>query len=301
MEVTVIIPTFNRAGQVINLLKSLEKQTFKEFEVVLINDGSGDNTLETLNEYNQTTNLQLTIIDSINKGRAVSRNLGVKQAKGKILIFFDDDVRANPDCIKSHVNFHREKTNSVLSGPCLYDKSKLTTDFHFFRKKLEENWYSPKKEAQLSKSLRLNGGNFSINKDLFLASNGFDERLKDKEDFFLSFNLYQKHQVKIYSLNTAWVYHDDFKNLHQYIKRGIESRKEEQKLAVFEPDIQLLQPERFKFLPRNKFKSIIFKFFKIPSVIQFFSNSIIIFLLPKTVRYKIYDIIVTANITYINL
>lgn len=301
MEISVIVPTYNRNHQILNLLNSLERQSYQEFEVIVVNDGSTDDTLSILHNYKRDTSLRLKIIDSENRGRSGSRNLGIKIANGDLIIFYDDDVRPNPRSVENHCDFHLKHDNALLAGPYLYDSSKFFNDFHFYRKNLEESWFQERETPTNNKSLMINGGNFSIRKEKLMAIGGFDERLNDKEDFNLSFSLYKKFDTKTYFFFNTWVFHDDFKFLHQYVKRGIDSRKEEQKLIKTNPEIQKFQPERFVCYPSNSLRAIIFKFFKIPIIIRFFSVSPLALVFPRNMRYKIYDYIITANIKYLNI
>lgn len=296
MEISVIVPTYNRNQQILNLLNSLERQSYQKFEVILVNDGSTDDTLNILHNYKRDTALKLKIIDSDNKGRSGSRNLGVKHAAGDLLIFLDDDVRANEKCLELHLSFHMNYENAILGGPYLYDTAKFTHDFSFFRKHMEDQWYPREKGFLESASLRINGGNFSVIRNLFWKVDGFDERLTDKEDFILSYQLNRHLQTQVYFSNDVWVYHDDFRGLKDYIRRGVESRRVELKLPIFYKKIKL---DSTRFFSKLMFpKSLFFRLFRTDSMLTFCDSSRVFLLLPRWMRYKLYDFIITANIAY---
>ncbi|GAB3330194.1 hypothetical protein GCM10027429_07090 [Marivirga atlantica] len=298
MKVSIIIPTYNRSSQITTLLKSLESQTYKDFEVIVVNDGSSDNTLETLNNFKADSLLNITIINSPNKGRAGSRNLGSKQANGDLLIFFDDDVRPSKSCVDSHVQFHKlHGENNILGGACFYDDSKFKDDFNFFRKEMESSWYQKTNKYLKSESLRINGANFSIHRNIFEGVNGFDERLTDKEDFALAYRVHKIFKTQVYFSRDTWVYHDDFKGLKDYINRAIESRKAELEMLNLYSDLKELDPKRFITKP-SFLKSFFFNFFKLKRVIDFCDSNQNFLLLPKFIRYKFYDFIITANVAY---
>jgi glycosyltransferase involved in cell wall biosynthesis len=85
--VSVIIPTFNRADLVIQALESVINQDYQPIEIIVIDDGSTDNTAEKINDFGQ----QVKYIRQENSGEATARNLGIQNANGKYVAFLDDD------------------------------------------------------------------------------------------------------------------------------------------------------------------------------------------------------------------
>lgn len=89
--VSVVIPCYNCADFIEETLESLENQTFGDFEVVCINDGSTDRTLEILRAWERKGTLYMRIIDQPNGGGSKARNRGVEEACGKYIMFLDAD------------------------------------------------------------------------------------------------------------------------------------------------------------------------------------------------------------------
>lgn len=87
---SIIIPTFNRGNHLIKCLKSLEKQSFKNFEVLVCDDGSTDNTKEVIEEFKVLLNL-IYIYDTNFGGPAKPRNNGLKKVNGEFIAFLDSD------------------------------------------------------------------------------------------------------------------------------------------------------------------------------------------------------------------
>ena len=91
-EISIIIPCYNASPYLRRCLDSIEKQTFKNFEVVAIDDLSTDNTLEILKEYQKKASFKLVIISNEkNIGTGLSRNNGLDIATGKYITFVDND------------------------------------------------------------------------------------------------------------------------------------------------------------------------------------------------------------------
>lgn len=87
---SVIMPVYNRAELVKESIDSVLRQTFQDFELICINDGSTDNTLEVLSEL-EKIDPRIKVISHENKGRCQARNSGIAHAKGKWIAFLDSD------------------------------------------------------------------------------------------------------------------------------------------------------------------------------------------------------------------
>lgn len=114
--ISVIIPVFNEQESIIDCLKSLLKQTLKDLEVLVIDDGSTDKTLEVLSEF-RIDNLKLRILRQRHLGPGVARNLGAEKAKGEILVFVDADMTFDP-------NFITKLTQPIKEGKTIGTFSK---------------------------------------------------------------------------------------------------------------------------------------------------------------------------------
>ena len=99
-EVSVIIPCYNCAALVKETLDSLASQTFQDFEVVCVNDGSTDETLSVLEQWKVKNAVQMQIISKPNGGVSSARNAGIQAAKGKYLLFLDADDLYHPEFIQ---------------------------------------------------------------------------------------------------------------------------------------------------------------------------------------------------------
>lgn len=88
-KISVIVPVYNNERTIERCIKSLLKQTYTNFEIIIINDGSTDNTKEIIKKFQN--NKKIYIFDQPNRGVSCARNLGLKKSKGKYISFVDSD------------------------------------------------------------------------------------------------------------------------------------------------------------------------------------------------------------------
>lgn len=96
-KVSVIIPTYNEEEHISNCLDSLLIQTYKDYEVIVVDDGSTDSTLS------QIETKKVKLYQQNHKGAGAARNLGAKNSNGDILVFIDADMIATQDFLKDLV------------------------------------------------------------------------------------------------------------------------------------------------------------------------------------------------------
>ncbi len=297
MTASIIIPTYNGANKICNILHSLEKQSVVPDEIIVVVDGSTDNTAMVLSN---TIFLlpQLKIIEQENKGRAAVRNRGAQEANSDILIFLDDDMIAHSNLVDEHINFHKTYIEAVAVGVLIPTTTTPDTDYGKYRVWLNDQWnkqLNTQTEIELLSYPYICAANFSITKKLFIDIGGFDERLNDAEDYDLAVRL-KKDKTKIYLNKKCVVVNNDtdaILNCSNTIKRQRQYRYYHQKLVELKPEIHK-GGVREVVLP-NPIKTFIYKtFFCNKWMIEAVNKELLLFL-PKTIRYKIYDAVITAN------
>jgi glycosyltransferase involved in cell wall biosynthesis len=112
---SVIIPVYNRPQEVDELLESLTKQTFKNFEVLIVEDGSTDKCDTVVEKYQ--TQLHLTYYYKPNTGQGYSRNFGFENAKGDYFIVFDSDCLIPEHYFQSVEDFLNKNIVDAFGGP----------------------------------------------------------------------------------------------------------------------------------------------------------------------------------------
>ncbi len=131
MLVSIIIPCFNSGPFLLEALASCRESTFKDFEVIVVNDGSTD--LETISILEDIElNGFVKVLMKGNEGPASARNLGVKNSIGEFLLFLDSDNRIRPDYLSKVLSIiQRDSTIGVVySKPSFFGDVPL--DFNPF-------------------------------------------------------------------------------------------------------------------------------------------------------------------------
>jgi len=297
---SIIIPTYNGEKKICNLLHSLEKQTFKDFEVIVVIDGSTDNTKKLLEQKNFDFK-NFKVIFQENKGRSGSRNTGAKAASGDLLLFLDDDMRLPAESVQQHVEFHKKQANAWLIGNAVEDFELMQTDLQKYRAFLSRKWSKPfeKNNAPLQKhNFFLMAAHLSVKKVSFLQHGGFDEALTDAEDYDLGKRALEAG-VQIYFNPEIIGWHDDFITCRSYIRRQQQYQKAHQRLRELYPE--RYQQNQYDYKPAKGIKKMIYRFFAGNFWVNVVDKFNFLIILPQKLRYKLYDIIITANAVHFPL
>lgn len=108
MKISIIIPTYNEERVILNCLNSLQEQGYKDFEVIVVDDGSTDKTVDHIKIF-KTERFKLTFLSQGHKGPGAARNLAAKNASGDILVFLDADMTFDTE-------FLEELVKPIVSG-----------------------------------------------------------------------------------------------------------------------------------------------------------------------------------------
>jgi glycosyltransferase involved in cell wall biosynthesis len=111
--VSVIIPTYNRKDMLLDTLNSLAQQTYSNFEVIVVDDGSADGTPEIAGE---AFPFIFRYFRQSNQGATAARNLAARKSRADILVFLDDDILLEPDYLTYLVREHATRQNAIVVG-----------------------------------------------------------------------------------------------------------------------------------------------------------------------------------------
>jgi len=110
MNISVVIPTYNRYKLLKRAITSVKNQTYKSFEIIVVDDGSSDNT-----KYIQEDFEDIKYIYQTNKGVSSARNIGVREAKYEWIAFLDSDDEWHQDKLQEQVDFHKKNVDIFMS------------------------------------------------------------------------------------------------------------------------------------------------------------------------------------------
>lgn len=128
--VSVIIPAYNIEAYIEKCIQSVQSQTYSDMEIIVVDDGSSDNTGKVLDKL-VDGDPRIKVIHKVNEGVSVARNAGIEVASGKYIFFFDGDDFMEPDTIEHMVSIaEKEGTDSVVYGYHRYRDGKVYETLH---------------------------------------------------------------------------------------------------------------------------------------------------------------------------
>jgi len=104
---TVFTPTYNRAHSLPRVYTSLKNQTYRNFEWLIVDDGSSDNTGELVDQWQKEADFPIRYIYQKNSGKHMAYNLGAREAKGEFFVCLDSDDACTPEALE-HFKYHWE-------------------------------------------------------------------------------------------------------------------------------------------------------------------------------------------------
>ncbi|MBR4269481.1 MAG: glycosyltransferase family 2 protein [Prevotella sp.] len=114
-SLSIIIPVYNAGKYLKKCLKSIENQSYQDYEVILVNDGSSDNSVQICEEF-QAMDPRFTLINKENGGVSSARNMGIEHANGEWLYFVDADDELLPDCLSILINHTNKDPELIMCG-----------------------------------------------------------------------------------------------------------------------------------------------------------------------------------------
>ncbi len=190
-KVSVILPTYNRARTLPRAMNSILAQTFKDIELIIVDDGSTDDTTDLLQKY-VTKDSRIKIITQENQGLAIARNNGVEKGSGKYIAFMDSDDACAINRIEVQLNFLLQNPEYPACG--LYNLMSIA-DYYpgVYVATCDKNQiYSDNSPFQSKKNLPVLGAYSLMTKDSFLRIGGYrtQSTIIEDLDFTLRYNNY---------------------------------------------------------------------------------------------------------------
>ena len=191
-NVSVIVPTYNCATYLPDAIDSVLAQTFKDFEIIIVDDGSTDNTREVVKKYG----LQIKYIYQENKGPSAARNLGIQSSNGQYIAFLDSDDIWLPQKLELQMN---EFLKSPSTGLVTCGRYNIDSNGALQECLCDISYISRTKALDLflTKNI-LHGGNSQvvIKRECLDKVGLFDEELHVAEDWDLWLKICKQYDFK---------------------------------------------------------------------------------------------------------
>src|SRR5690606_679379 len=204
MFFSVIIPVYNRPLEVKELLQSLLEQDYREFEVIVVEDGSTVPCRDLVQSFQDK--LHVTYLMQPNQGQGFARNYGMNRARGDYFVLFDSDCLVPGHYLKTLKRAIRERKLDSHGGP-----DAAGEDFTVFQKavnfSITSRWTTGRSRDKLKnpEKYQARGNNMGMSKAVFLATGGFVEPNKG-EDIEENIRI-KKLRYRLELVNEAYVYH----------------------------------------------------------------------------------------------
>jgi glycosyltransferase involved in cell wall biosynthesis len=187
--VSVIIPTHNRGWIVKEAIDSVLDQDFSDYELMVVDDGSDDNTREILGAYGKA----ITVLQQPNRGVSAARNRGIAEAAGGLIAFLDSDDLWLPGKLKTQVKFFEENADAMINQT---QEIWIRNGIRVNPKKRHHKFSGMIFERSLALCL-VSPSAVMIKKSLFDAVGVFDENLPACEDYDLWLRISCRYPVHL--------------------------------------------------------------------------------------------------------
>jgi glycosyltransferase involved in cell wall biosynthesis len=208
--ISVIIPAYNSEKTLGKCLSSLQEQTRKPDEIIVVDDGSADKTIDVVKSFKN-----VSLLAQAHKGPAAARNLGANKAKGKILLFTDADCVPGKTWVAEMAGPFEDKDIVGVQGR--YETGQKGLMARFVQLEIEDRYDRMRKRKYIDFIGSYAAG---YRKDIFMRHGGFDESfvMASGEDPDISFKLAKAGHKMVFNEN-AIVYHNHVDSLGTYLKQ----------------------------------------------------------------------------------
>ena len=216
---SVIICTYNRDKYIYNVLESIAQCNFPSelYEIVLVNNNSTDNTeLECKRFVTDYPNIHFRYVEELQQGLSNARNRGIKEAKGEIIVYVDDDAKVNKAYLQTIYDFFNTHPAVYAAGGAIipiYETKEPVWMSHFTKQLITGYAYMGEKIIEFKNGKYPGGGNAAYRKEVFEKVGLFNPDLgrkgtnligAEEKDIFDKMNAWG---MKIYYLPTMILYH----------------------------------------------------------------------------------------------
>lgn len=186
--ISVVIPLYNKEAIVARSVGSVLSQSFADFEVVVVDDGSTDRSAEIMRAIDDP---RVRLVSQGNGGPSKARNTGVHEAKGEWIVFLDADDELLPDALKNYNNLIKRHTDADFIACSFYYQNRDMREVGM--QHCERKLGNPFLEYVLGHFFTRTGA-FACKRELILNT-PFNERIRRFEDLEFLFRIYKKAHI----------------------------------------------------------------------------------------------------------
>ncbi|WNO61671.1 glycosyltransferase family A protein [Rheinheimera sp. MMS21-TC3] len=211
--ISIVIPLYNKATSVSRSINSVLQQSFSHFELIIVDDGSTDNSLNIVQSYQDK---RITIIQQQNQGASVARNNGVLAANSEFIAFLDADDCYHPDFLQRIINLTEQYSDAALFS-CRFNFVDETGKTFSPKGSLPEDYIgeiTPFYPLFKQNRALIHPSSMAVNKKLFLACGGFPAGKTVGEDLQLILSMALQGKV-VSDLRICATIHRDAENRTQ--------------------------------------------------------------------------------------
>ncbi len=253
-KVSVVIPTWNRADLLARTIEEIEQQTVSRelYEVIVVDNASTDHTQSVLDQKTSKYS-NLKALSQPKRGAAATRNVGIRAAKGDVVLFIDDDIIAKPNLIEAHWNYHCKNGDASIIGAVISPWSESRNPFlRYLRDRRIFNPYSI--ACGPMDFSYYHTGNVSTARAVLNRVGGFNEEFAvyGMEDIELGYRLETNGSRMIHGPE-AEATHEYFPTYEQFIQRCEQAGYSLGKLIELHPELRgrfIENGKRTRFLKR---------------------------------------------------
>lgn len=242
---SVVVATYNRREPLARLLATLAEQSVgrDQFEVVVVDDGSREDATPIAAPFAGA--LDVSVLRQDNSGVAVARDRGTRRARGRVVIFLDDDMLVGRDFVAQHLEAHGDARDRVVMGELLPDERlaemPLFERFHAHHLAKNAERYGA---TGTFGGHEVYTGNLSLPRELFLRVGGFDPTFFI-EDVELGVRLERAGARFVFSRAAAAVHASDHASLERWLDRCRVEGRDWVRLARRHPTVHAASPWSF--------------------------------------------------------
>lgn len=189
--VSVIVPVYNRAKLVGKTLDSILEQTYPDVEIVVVNDGSTDDSLSVLEDYKSKFPERIILVDQQNTGQVRARNNGIQKARGEFIAFLDSDDTWEKEKLALQVPLFKQNVGLVYSAIYEVDENGSVTKLV----PCEQDVKGRKAYEHLLIRNRMTGGTVVVTRKAVETVGLFDETFKAAENWDLWIRIAKEYEV----------------------------------------------------------------------------------------------------------